>query len=109
MRGKAENQQIILSFNPISSQSWLYEFVNNPPESFIYHHSTYNDNKFLSQEYINSLEEMKVRNPQKARIYCYGEWGIDTDGLVLTNWKESTLDERELAKLYEHRAGIDWG
>lgn len=109
MRGKAENQQIILSFNPISSQSWLYEFVNNPPESFIYHHSTYNDNKFLSQEYINSLEEMKVRNPQKRRIYCYGEWGIDTDGLVLTNWKESTLDERELAKLYEHRAGIDWG
>ena len=85
MRGKAENQQIILSFNPISSQSWLYEFVNNPPESFIYHHSTYHDNRFLAQEYIDSLEEMKKRNPQKARIYCYGEWGIDTDGLVLTN------------------------
>lgn len=109
LRGQAENQQIILSFNPISSHHWLYDFVNNPPESFIFHHSTYLDNKFLNKEYIKTLEEMKERNPQKARIYCYGEWGVDTDGLVLTNWEEATLDATELAKLYEHRAGIDWG
>jgi len=73
MRGQADNQQIILSFNPISSHSWLYEFVNNPPNSYIYHHSTYLDNKYLNKEYIQSLEELKVRNPQKARIYCDGE------------------------------------
>ena len=109
MRGKAENQQIILSFNPISSQSWLYDFVNNPPESFVYHHSTYLDNKFLNQEYINTLEELKVRNPQKARIYCYGEWGIDTEGLVLTNWEEQDFDIYEIATKYHHRCGMDFG
>jgi len=109
MRGQANNQQIILSFNPISSHHWLFDFVNNPPTSYIFHHSTYKDNRFLNGEYVKTLEELKVRNPQKARIYCDGEWGIDTDGLVLTNWKQSTLNESELAKLYEHRAGIDWG
>lgn len=109
MRGKADNQQIILSFNPISSQSWLYDFVNNPPESFIYHHSTYLDNKFLNQEYINTLEELKVRNPQKARIYCYGEWGIDTDGLVITNWEQQDFDIYEVATKYQHRCGMDFG
>jgi len=109
MRGQADNQQIILSFNPISSHSWLYEFVNNPPSSYIYHHSTYLDNKYLNKEYIQSLEELKVRNPQKARIYCDGEWGIDTDGLVFKNWKIEPLDASDLAKKYEHRAGIDWG
>ena len=109
MRGQADNQQIILSFNPISSHSWLYEFVNNPPNSYIYHHSTYLDNKYLNKEYIQSLEELKVRNPQKARIYCDGEWGIDTDGLVFKNWKIEPLDVSDLAKKYEHRAGIDWG
>lgn len=109
MRGSVVNQQIILSFNPISSTSWLYDFVNNPPESFIYHHSTYKDNKFLNEEYINSLEEMKVRNPIKARIYVYGEWGIDSDGLVLTNWEEQDFDIYEIAKKYQHRCGMDFG
>ena len=109
MRGNATNQQIILSFNPISSQSWLYEFVNNPPESFIYHHSTYKDNKYLSQEYINTLEDLRYRNPQKARIYCDGEWGIDSEGLVLTNWKEDDFDIYEMAKKYPHRCGMDIG
>ena len=34
MRGNNENQQIILSFNPISKNHWLYDFCEvNPPRS----------------------------------------------------------------------------
>jgi phage terminase large subunit len=110
MRGGVPNQQIILSWNPISKNHWLYDFVEvNPPESFILHRSTYKDNKFLAQEYINSLEELRVRNPQKARIFCDGEWGINTDGLVLKNWEIQDFDEMELARSMEHRAGSDLG
>lgn len=110
MRGNAEGQQIIMSWNPISSQHWLYDFVEkNPPESFILHRSTYKDNKFLSQEYVSSLEELRVRNPQKARIFCDGEWGINTDGLVFRNWVVEDFDEMGLAKTLEHRAGSDLG
>lgn len=109
MRGKNENQQIIMSFNPISSHSWLYEFCNNPPESFEFHHSTYKDNKFLSADYIASLEELRIRNPQKARIYCDGEWGIDAEGLVIQNWVVEDFDAIELGKKLEHRCGMDFG
>lgn len=109
MRGKNENQQIIMSFNPISSHSWLYEFCNNPPESFEFHHSTYKDNKFLSADYVASLEELRVRNPQKARIYCDGEWGIDSSGLVIKNWTVEDFDVMTLAKTLEHRCGMDFG
>ena len=109
MRGNGSNQQIIMAWNPISSNHWLYEFVNNPPESFIFHHSTYKDNKFLKQEYIDALEELRIRNPQKARVFCDGEWGINTDGLVFTNWKVEDFDEFELAKKLEHRVGSDLG
>ena len=111
LRGSTENKQIILAFNPISKNSWLYEFCEiNPPGSFMYTHSTYKDNPFLDSEVIKEMEELYTRNPAKARIFCDGEWGVDTEGLVITNWKSAAFDPMELASLgYEHRAGLDLG
>lgn len=111
MRGQAANQQIWLSWNPISKNSYLYNFtVENPPENSVYIHSTFRDNVFLSQEYINALEEMYVRNPAQARIYCDGEWGVDAEGLVITNWRKEEFDEMALAASgLEHRVGMDLG
>ena len=111
MRGTASNQQIVLSWNPISKNHWLYDYtVINPPSSSIFHHSTYKDNPFLNAEYIQALDEMEVRNPAKYRVYGLGEWGVDIEGLVITNWKLQSFDAMELAAGgLEHRAGIDLG
>lgn len=111
MRGAADNQQLILSWNPISKQSWLYNFtVEEPPENSIFIHSTYKDNPFLNAEYIAALDEMEIRNPAKYRVYGRGEWGVDTEGLVITNWRKEEFNPLELAALgYEHRAGCDLG
>lgn len=111
MRGTAKNQQIILSWNPISKQSYLYKFtVENPPENSIFHHSTYKDNPFLNSEYVAALDEMAIRNPAKYRVYGLGEWGIDTEGLVITNWRREEFDAMELAASgLEHRCGMDLG
>jgi phage terminase large subunit len=111
MRGTADNQMLILSWNPISKNHWLYDFtVENPPKNSIYHHSTYKTNPFLPQSYIDSLEEMKVRNPQKYRVYGAGEWGIDAEGLVFTNWNSEEFDAMELASSgLELRYGCDLG
>ena len=100
-----------MAFNPISKNHWLYDFCEvTPPTSFIYTHSTYKDNPFLNQEYIAELEELYTRNPQKARIFCDGEWGVDAQGLVITNWKKQVFEPMELAaKGYEHRVGMDMG
>jgi len=98
MRGTAENQQIIMSWNPISKQSYLYNFtVEEPPENSIFIHSTYKDNPFLNAEYVSALDEMETRNPAKYRVYGRGEWGIDVEGLVLTNWKKEAFDAMALA------------
>lgn len=111
MRGTATNQQIILSWNPISKQSWLYDFtVVNPPASSIFHHSTYKDNPFLNKENYEALEEMAVRNPAKYRVFGLGEWGINLDAKVFKNYKIEEFDEMELAAQgLEHRAGMDVG
>lgn len=111
LRGSTPNQQIYLAFNPISKNSWLYDFCEvNPPFSFIYTHSTYKDNPFLNKEYVAELEELYKRNPAKARIFCDGSWGVDAEGLVLTNWRAEEFNPMELAAAgLEHRAGIDLG
>lgn len=111
LRGNTANKQMIMAFNPISKNHWLYDFCEvNPPESFIYVHSTYKDNTFLDDEYVHELEELYVRNPAKARVFCDGIWGIDAEGLVIQNWKEEIFDPMELSSQgLEHRVGMDLG
>lgn len=108
LRGQTENQQIIMAFNPISKHHWLYDFCEvNPPQSFVYIHSTYKDNPFLTKEYVSALDELESRNPQKYRIYGLGEWGIDADGLVYQNWKVEDFNHAE--KDGEMLIGLDFG
>lgn len=111
LRGSTPNQQIIMAFNPISRNHWLYDFCEvSPPSSFIFIHSTYKDNPFLNAAYVAQLEELYSRNPAKARIYCEGKWGVDAEGLVITNWREQEFNAMELAAAgLEHRAGLDIG
>ena len=111
MRGKTKDQQIIMAWNPISKESWLYDFtVVRPPENSVFIHSTYKDNPFLSAEYVASLEELYVRNPAKAKIYCDGEWGVIDEGLVFKNWRVEEFDFSNFSNLgYERRAGSDLG
>jgi phage terminase large subunit len=111
LRGDTANKQIIMAFNPISKNHWLYDWCEvNPPTSFIYTHSTYKDNPFLDEEYTAELEELYSRNPAKARIFCDGEWGVDAEGLVIQNWKVQEFDAMTLASGgLEHRVGMDLG
>lgn len=111
MRAKVENQQIIMSWNPISKNSWIYDFVEvKPPENSVKLHFTFKDNPFLSQAYIDAMEDMRVRNPAKARVYYYGEYGVNPEGLVLTNWRCEDFDAMKLAAAgLEHRVGMDIG
>ena len=108
MRGNVANQQIILSFNPISTHHWLYDFCEvSPPANFVYSHSTYKDNPFLPKEYIEALDEMETRNPQKYRIYGRGEWGVDADGLVFQNWRIEDFNHVETQG--QLLCGLDFG
>jgi phage terminase large subunit len=111
LRSDNEGQQIIMAFNPISKNHWLYDFCEvKPPSSFKYTHSTYKDNPFLNKDYLRELEELYTRNPAKARIFCDGEWGVDAEGLVITNWRQEEFDAMALAANgLEHRAGMDIG
>ena len=108
MRGAAANQQIIMAFNPISSHHWLYDFCEvNPPSNFMYIHSTYKDNPFLSNEYLAEFADMEKRNPQKYRVYGLGQWGVDADGLVFQNWRVEDFNHTAITG--QLLVGLDFG
>lgn len=109
LRGNVANQQILFAFNPINRRHWLYDFcVEHPPQSFIFSETTYRDNPFLSAEYVAALEELYIRNPAKAKIYCDGEWGVPVEGLVFTNWRQQSFLLEDVVN-FERRNGSDLG
>lgn len=113
LRSKAPNQQIHLCFNPVSKSNWCYIhwFKSGAPEDTVVLKTTWKDNKFLPQAYIDSLEEMKRSNPVYYQIYALGEFAT-LSKLVYTNVKQEEFDWRhELAVRPSARAlfGLDFG
>jgi phage terminase large subunit len=97
---KAKYIQEIFSINPETEgdykDNWFYKrfFEKNEPElsfsnktavmgrkgkpvelSYTVHHSTYKDNRFLSDQYIALLEDLKNTNPYYFTVYAEGRWG----------------------------------
>ena len=109
LRGGNTNKQILMAWNPININSWLYTFTQNLPDDALYTHSTFRDNPFLDEQYVKQLESLYITNPAKAKVFCDGEWGVNPEGLVIKNWFKQDFDPMELAATLEHRAGMDLG
>lgn len=114
LRALVDDLQIWCSFNPVSKENWVFKkwFDKDAiydKENTMILKTTYKDNKFLPDSYINALEEKIHSNPQYYKVYALGEFAT-LEGLVLTNWRKEEFDAMELAALgYEHRAGMDLG
>lgn len=99
---KAEGQEVILSFNPVSKANWCYlQFFAPNPELDDFRknvrvvHTNYLDNPHLPQEYINTLLQMKKTNEAYYKIYALGEFG-SLDKLVYNNWQVMDFDPKTL-------------
>lgn len=74
--------QIILTYNPISERHWIRKRFHgakpqDPAEDNItVIFSTYLDNPFVGQKYIDSMNWYKENDPDHYRIYGLGEFGI---------------------------------
>ena len=114
LRALVEDSQIWCSFNPVSKENWVFKkwFDKDAiydKENTMILKTTYKDNKFLPDSYINALEEKIHSNPQYYKVYALGEFAT-LEGLVLTNWRKEEFDPMELAALgLEHRVGMDLG
>lgn len=70
-------KQIILSFNPVSSESWLKKtFFDIVRDDVFILKTTYKDNKYIDNEYRKQLEKLKYEDPLYWDVYCNGNWGV---------------------------------
>lgn len=109
LRPAEECPQIFLMFNPVSKANWCYTHWFCGPEkpNALILHSTYRDNRFLSPEYIEMLENLSQTNPAYYKIYCLGEFAT-LDKLVFPIIHKRLIPEEEM-KDAAFWAGCDFG
>lgn len=107
LRGKTISyKQLILAFNPISSNHWLKKkFFDEEINNCIIHHSTYRDNKFIDKDYINVLNSLRDRNT--IDVYKYGIWSR-LEHSIFKNYE--IIDNIDIKfNVKSARYGIDFG
>lgn len=106
LRPRENCPQIYLMFNPISRANWCYNywFKNKTDDSLIIH-STYKQNKFLTQDYINTLENLINSSEAYYKIYCLGEFG-SVDKLIFPNVQKKIISGINNLPLF---IGLDFG
>ncbi len=120
----------ILSTNPVEKNNWTYKrFFIDEENNLItlddeqlyrertivlgntyYHHSTVDDNKFVQQDYIDQLNELKHYDPDLYRIARYGRFGVN--GVKVLPQFETAPHEAVLqavGKCKLKRVGMDFG
>ena len=69
--------QMIITFNPVSITHWLKRrfFDRKDPRALV-HESTYQDNRFLTEEAVRTLEAFRDTDEYYYMVYCLGQWGV---------------------------------
>lgn len=110
---KAENQEIILSLNPVSKANWCYLhfFADNPEleefrKTVRIVHTTYKDNPHLPEAFVQALLLMKATNEVYYNIYALGQFG-SLDKLIYNNWQKMDFDSDNIKGTL--LCGLDFG
>ncbi|MEY2702169.1 MAG: hypothetical protein RLY43_802 [Bacteroidota bacterium] len=111
LSNKKGNQKIYCTCNPASTKHWVYKyFIENPIPSVKYIHITTQENKFLSDSYIeNQLGSLDSET--KLRLVA-GEW-MNASGLVFKNfYREKVVrdfDNYAVSGFHKLIAAVDFG
>jgi hypothetical protein len=82
IRGEMENyKQFLVTFNPVDVDHWIKKkFFDSGHEEVKTLKTTYKDNAFLDDQYIQVLRQRISANENLHKIYVLGEWGQATFG-----------------------------
>ncbi|MBI5403462.1 MAG: PBSX family phage terminase large subunit [Ignavibacteriae bacterium] len=74
LRGRSKNyKQIVLTYNPVNAHHWLN--TKHFKDEFKFR-TTFKDNKYIDEQYISVLKNLKEQDEEYYNIYALGEWGV---------------------------------
>jgi len=77
--------QMYLSLNPIDAHGWIPTRLIQEADVEVIH-STYQNNKFLTEDYVKSITDLINQDANFYKIYALGEWGL-LQRRIYTNYK----------------------
>ena len=98
IRSKEKQNRVILVLNPAMKTHFIYQkfFESKGVEAgsntikgdTTYIHTTYLDNvENLSESFLNQIETIKERRPDKYKHTILGGWLDKAEGVIFTNWR----------------------
>ena len=98
VRNMLKQNRVILILNPTTKEHWIYnrffeskgiqEGGNTTKDNVTYIHTTYEDNKEnLSESFLQQIETIKQRRPNKYQHQILGGWLNKAEGVIFSNWK----------------------
>ena len=97
VRQQGKQNRVILILNPTTKEHFIYkrffedrgvqEGSNITKGNTTYIHTTYLDNiDNLSKSYIEQIEQMRQRRPEKYKQQMLGAWLNKAEGVIFNNW-----------------------
>lgn len=97
VRSKLAQNRVILVLNPTTKDHWIYDRffaskavippVNTWKDNVTYIHTTYKDNREnLSESFLEQLNEIRRRRPDRYNHQILGGWLDKAEGTVFNNW-----------------------
>lgn len=119
----------LMSLNPVSKSSWVYKhFIDRKKideielynkkviidDDTFFHHSTVDDNKFVSKDYVEQLDELSTYDVDLHRIARLGHFGELGEKVFNNVIKMSKIEiESKINSIYRsdniERYGMDFG
>ena len=98
VRHKTKQNRVIMVMNPSHKDHFIYkrffesrgvpDTFNGVVDNVTYIHTTYRDNiEHLSDSYIQQINVMRDRRPERYKHQILGLWRDRSEGVVFTNWR----------------------
>lgn len=115
IRSKTNKNRCVLILNPTTKEHWIYQRFfqnrsipdgwNGTKEGVTYIHTTYLDNiDHLSKSFVEQIERMKERRPDKYRHQILGGWLQRAEGVIFSHWQIGKFND-EIDSIF----GLDFG
>ena len=108
LSGKAkegEQNHLFISLNPIDAHNWIATRAIQESDVAVIK-STFQDNPYLGQDYIEILTDLINQDENSYRVYVLGEWGL-LEGKIYSNYK--VIPELPLMSGAKWVYGLDFG